>query len=347
MIGVQVTRWRVATWAVLGLAALSASCDGNTGRTATASAAPDRSREVPMATAPRVESHPPATPIVDLGELRMPGAERVIAVGDLHGDLAATRRVLRLAGVIDGNDRWSGGRTVLVQTGDQLDRGDDERAILDLLDRLRDEASAAGGRVVVLNGNHEVMNVLWDFRYVTPGGWRAFDGTPGLALDDPRVRELPESSRARAAAFVPGGPYATRMAARHIAAVVGDTAFAHAGILPQFVAGLRELDRGVQGLMRGDGEHVDDTIAAIMDSDSPVWTRRYGGDDPGVCVPLGEALAALGARRMVVGHTVQDGGITSACDGRLWRIDVGMAAHYGGRAAALEIRGDAVQTITQ
>src|SRR5688500_6932282 len=71
----------------------------------------------------------------DLASLRFAPAARVIAIGDLHGDLAATRRALRLAGAIDEHDRWIGGDLVVVQTGDQLDRGDDEQAIVDLLGR--------------------------------------------------------------------------------------------------------------------------------------------------------------------------------------------------------------------
>lgn len=344
MIGVDLGAIAARLGRVLVISAIA--CDGPSRATP---AGPSATRaNTPSARASPAAAPTPAAdagPSLDLGPLRTAAAERVVAVGDLHGDLAATRRVLALAGLIDASDRWIGGRTVLVQTGDQLDRGDDERAILHLLERLRDEASKAGGAVIVLNGNHEIMNVLWDFRYVTDAGWRSFDGVPDLDLDDPRIRELPEPNRARAAAFAPGGPYANKLAARHIAAVVGDSAFAHAGILPGSVADLVDLDRGVQSLMRGELEGADATVAAIMDSDSPVWTRRYGGEDPGVCVPLQQALASLGAARMIVGHTVQDGGISSDCDGRLWRIDVGLAKHYGGQPAALEIRGDAVRII--
>jgi hypothetical protein len=45
---------------------------------------------------------------------------------------------------------------------------------------------------------------------------------------------------------------------------------------------------------------------------------------------------------MVVGHTVQSAA-NPDCDGKVWRMDVGMAAHYGGSPAALEISG---QTVT-
>ena len=58
-----------------------------------------------------------------------------------------------------------------------------------------------------------------------------------------------------------------------------------------------------------------------------------------------EALSAVPARRMVVGHTVQQGGTTSACGDKVWRIDVGLSHHYGGRPQVLEIRGDAVKAI--
>ena len=103
---------------------------------------------------------------------RFPAPRRLVAIGDLHGDLDATRRVLRLAGATDERDAWVGGDLVLVQTGDQLDRGDDEPEILDLFDRLAKEAAAAGGAVHVLNGNHEFMNVKGDVRPLAAGRLR-------------------------------------------------------------------------------------------------------------------------------------------------------------------------------
>jgi hypothetical protein len=270
-----------------------------------------------------------------------------VAIGDLHGDLAATRRVLRLAGAIDGDDRWVGGALVVVQTGDQLDRGDDEQAILDLITRLEDEARRAGGAFIALNGNHEIMNVLGDFRYVTTAGAHDFDDVAGARRDAPALGAVAPELRGRAAAFVPGAPYALRLAQRHIVAIVGSTAFVHGGILPEHVAGLAQLDTDVQALLRGElpgdpGPVVD----AIMNPQAPVWTRDFSWtEEPEVCARLGQSLAALGVTRMVVGHTVQKDGITSACDDRVWRIDVGLAAHYGGPTQALEIRGDTVTVL--
>lgn len=66
--------------------------------------------------------------------------------------------------------------------------------------------------------------------------------------------------------------------------------------------------------------------------------------DAGDCRLLEDTLHRLGARRMVVGHTIQDGGISSACDGLVWRVDVGMAEHYGGGAAVLDLSGGGAST---
>lgn len=280
---------------------------------------------------------------------RFPAAPVVVAIGDVHGDLAATRAALRLAGAIDGDERWTGGSLVVVQTGDQLDRGDDEQAILDLLVRLSEEASAAGGALHVLNGNHEFMNTAGDLRYVTPGGFDDFEDVQGLDVGDPRLASVPADRRARAAAFAPGGPYARVFAERNTVVMVGDTVFVHGGVLPSHVPrGVPDLERLNADARRWFAGTADASAIAdsILDGDSGVvWTRLYARDDDEVCKTLHRTLTALGAVRMVVGHTVQDAGITSGCDGRVWRIDVGMAAHYGGTPQVLRIAGDAVAVI--
>lgn len=280
---------------------------------------------------------------------RFPAPARLVALGDVHGDLTATRRALRLAGAIDAKDRWVGGSLVVVQTGDQLDRGDDEQAILDLFERLRDEAEAAGGAFHVLLGNHELMNAAGDLRYVTPGGFADFEDVEGLKLDDPALARTEPKARARMAAFRPGGPYARILAERNTAVIVGDSVFVHGGVLPEHVPGgvadLERLNDDVRSWLvgRSDGRAIEQSV---MGPEGVVWTRVYAADDAGTCARLGQALDRLKAKRMVVGHTVQKTGITSGCDGRLWRIDVGMAAHYGGQVQVLQIEGDAVEPLS-
>ncbi len=255
------------------------------------------------------------------------GAEaRVIAIGDLHGDLQATRAALMLAGVIDETGRWTGGRTIVVQVGDQLDRGDDEPEILTLLERLDREAREAGGRVYALLGNHETMNVVQDFRYVTEDGWADYGGRDG-----------------RIAAFSPGGPVARRLATRDLVLVLGDTVFVHGGVLPQHVEyGIDRLNLETRQWLAGERERPLITTGP----DSPLWSRHYSHEtDAADCELLTRTLDAIGARRMVVAHTVQPDGINSACDERVWRVDVGLSQHYGGRPQVLELIGDRAQVI--
>ena len=81
--------------------------------------------------------------------------------------------------------------------------------------------------------------------------------------------------------------------------------------------------------------------AVLSGSDSPVWSRHYS-DSPDAqdCLMLFETLEALGAERMVVAHTVQSAGITDACSGKVWRVDVGLSSYYGGETQVLLIEGD-------
>src|SRR5262245_11924445 len=100
----------------------------------------------------------PSRPLA--GDDTFGGVARLVAVGDVHGDLAQLTTVLQDAGVIDARQRWVGGKTHLVQTGDRVDRGADSRAVMDLFVRLEKEAKKAGGAVHCLLGNHEAMNML-------------------------------------------------------------------------------------------------------------------------------------------------------------------------------------------
>lgn len=270
---------------------------------------------------------------------------RVVAIGDLHGDLEATRKVLRLAGAIDAKDAWVGGALVVVQTGDQIDRGDDDRKILDLFDRLVSEARKAGGDVVALVGNHELMNAGFDFRYVTPGAYTEFADVrvpAGLQA----AERLDPAQRGRAAAFAPGGTYARLVAKRPVVARVGDTIFVHGGVLPKHVAyGLDRLNDETRAWLEGTRP---EPPRIVQGDDGPVWTRMYSAA-PGreECALLDETLRALHAKRMVMGHTPQKPGIQPACEGRAWRIDVGLAKFYGGPVQALELRGEEAKVLTE
>jgi hypothetical protein len=249
--------------------------------------------------------------------LKLPMPKRAVAIGDLHGDYDAARAALRTAGAIGDDDKWIGRDLTIIQTGDVLDRGEGESKILELLERLDTEARAQGGAVIQLIGNHELMNAAHDFRYVTEGGAKDFDGD--------RQHEL-----------APGGTWAKRLAHHNVIAVVGDTVLSHAGVTAEWVSHLDEVNEHARCWLDGQEGGADNPTQALTSEDSPVWTRVWGGPQVD-CAALAGVLQKLGAKRMVVAHTPQPAGISSQCDGALWRIDVGLSKHYGGPIEVLEL----------
>ena len=100
--------------------------------------------------------------------------DSVIAIGDVHGDFDDFTALLQHIGLIDKQNHWAGGKTTLVQVGDLLDRGPKPREVMDLLMALEKEAPQVGGRAVSLLGNHEMMNIMGDLRYVTTENYASF-----------------------------------------------------------------------------------------------------------------------------------------------------------------------------
>lgn len=240
---------------------------------------------------------------------------RIVAVGDLHGDLHQARRALEIAGVLssDGLDLWTGGETVLVQLGDILDRGEDEIAVLSLLRSLDIQAKAQGGAVFQVNGNHETMNVEGDFRYVDPGAYdECSDFLEYLASyrDDweegfvnwvsvserwKQERKMSQSHWgpwnlvkrqkgviARSILLRPGGKLACELARHSVILKVNDWVFCHGGLLPHHVAyGIERMNGEVSLWMRGLSETEDEPpmpFLATRGYDSVVWNRLYSRD---------------------------------------------------------------------
>lgn len=94
-------------------------------------------------------------------------SDSVYIFGDVHGQFDRTVTLLQASGLIDAERRWTGGRTTVALLGDLLDRGDDVTRLLWFLYGLEPEAAAAGGRILVVLGNHEVMVMAGDLSYVS------------------------------------------------------------------------------------------------------------------------------------------------------------------------------------
>ena len=188
-------------------------------------------------------------------------AESLIAIGDVHGDFDDFIVILEHAGLIDKQNHWAGGKSTFVQTGDLIDRGPKPREVLDLMMSLEREASKSGGRVVSLNGNHEMMNLMGDLRYVTPENYASFaqsnseerrrsayqeyatwrKGHAQLLAELPQPMEMTEAewmARHPAGfiehreAFGPNGNYGKWLREHSAVAEIGGVIFLHGGIHP-------------------------------------------------------------------------------------------------------------------
>ena len=193
-------------------------------------------------------------------------APRLVAVGDIHGAADGLLQILRVAALVDDKGRWIGGTARLVQTGDYTDRGEHVRQVLDLLMRLEREARRAGGRVDVLFGNHEGMNVLRDLRDVSPTAYAsfadrrsedrrrdAFETHDEMAKRAGKTLARDAWMAARPAGFIeyvqafgPDAQYGRWIRGRKTMLQVDDTIFMHAGLHPDQTASIEDVNRAVE-----------------------------------------------------------------------------------------------------
>ncbi len=302
-----------------------------------------------------------------IDEYQWEGVERIIAIGDLHGDYENYLSALRAAGLIDKKNKWSGGETHLVQTGDIPDRGPDTRKIIEHIIKLGKQAKKKGGRVHNLIGNHEAMNVYGDLRYVTDGEFEAFATRKSATLRD-RVYEvtmqnlaasnpdalanLPENYReewntqhplgwvehrqAWDPAWNPDGEYANWVMNQKVAVRINGSLFLHGGISGFYCQ--NSLDSMTEQVVSRLRNFDPRNVGVLEDPFGPLWYRGLSGVEPDASEETVDAiLARHGASHIVVGHTPTSGVIWPRFDGRVVIIDTGIARAYGGYVAYLEI----------
>ena len=347
------------------------------------------------------------------GDWRVDNVDRVVAISDVHGAYDAMVETLRNVDILDDKLSWAGGTSHLVIVGDLLDRGPRSRAAMDLLMRLEVEAQSAGGRVHVLIGNHESMNMIGDLRYVSKEEYAAFAGeeTPEmrerwLAAWAERNNSDAETSRSRFDSTFPAGYFALRSAlsaegkygkwllSKNVVAVINGTAFVHGG-LPRELAdiGLAGINEGLKQEMADYVRAVDTLIeaevllptdnyydhesivnnyapslsatrevidavatvkklgdASLFTPDGPLWYR--GNVSCSAIIEehrLDAALQAIGANRVVVGHTpTPNRKVLERFNGRIVEVDTGMLNfYYKGSGNALVMEGADLKVYNQ
>jgi hypothetical protein len=311
-----------------------------------------------------------------------PPQKKIVAIGDIHGDLSVAIKSLKLAQVIDlsipdniidiTKVNWIGGDTFVVQLGDQIDRvrpsklfnslctEEDEELyedegsdlkIIYLFERLNQQAQKCGGAVISILGNHELMNVDGDFRYVSPKEFREFGNkfNGKLEYNSP----YPYGYKERKEVFQPGGALAKKLAnTRYSIVQVGKWLFVHGGITSECSNkySLNHINYYIKRWLLGDTsmnnmKHVHNLYHRDDDEHSPFWTRVYSDMDEwgqDALVEFNNTMNSINiwnsknndnkAYGIVMGHSPQfmyNKGINSSIGNRIWRVDVGASRAFG------------------
>lgn len=306
----------------------------------------------------------------EIDDHRWEGVERIVAIGDIHGDYDNYFETLRLAGIVNRRGRWIAGNTHLVQTGDIPDRGPDTRRIIRHLSQLARQARRAGGRVHHLIGNHEAMNVYGDLRYVSAGEFEAFVDRnsqrmreryfnaymDNLRETDPATFDnLPEDHRQQWEREHPPGWVEHRLAwdprwnpdgemfqwvmSSKVAIQLNDLVFLHGGISENYCHfDLASLTRMAREALRLDDSN---SMDILVDETGPLWYRGLAGTEPATSSEtVHEILRRHEANHIVIGHTPTSGVIWPRHSARVILIDTGMSNAYGGHIGWLEINSE-------
>jgi len=294
------------------------------------------------------------------------GVERVVAVGDIHGDADQLLAVLRSANLIDEKGSWAGGKAHLVQTGDILDRGPDSRRAMDVLIRLEIEAKKAGGAVHALIGNHEAMNVYGDLRYVSEGEIASFRDANSAKVRDELYQEHQKTAKGvvfdetyrknweaehplglteHRRAFGPDGVYGKWIRGHNAVIRIDGTLFLHGGISPKYADwGVRTLNERIR-IELGDFTKLEGGV--VSDDRGPLWYRGLALGGKELEQHVQTVLKNYEVDRIAIGHTYTEGAVVSRFGGRVLQIDVGLSKVYDetGRCACLEIEKGKVRAL--
>jgi hypothetical protein len=268
--------------------------------------------------------------------------KRIIAIGDIHGDFTLLIKCLKLANLINDNGEWIGKDTIVVQVGDQIDNcreinncinhkddNPEDVKILMYMTNLHLQAKKYNGAVYSLIGNHELMNIEGDMRYVSYKNILAFSNNNNFA----------EGLENRKKYFMRGSKMAKLLGCtRNSGIIIGELLFVHAGMLPKLAKNydIKNINKLIRRWVLGKDVSKYSSILTKLKDDlelSPFWTRLFGDldsnldDNQSDCEKLNKTLDLYKLKGMVIGHTPQfyphNLGINNTCGEKLWRIDFG------------------------
>lgn len=259
------------------------------------------------ATGDRFSFHLQDNLVVPADEYPMPA--RMLVLSDIEGNFEAFKTMLLAAGVINRQFQWTFGEGHIVLLGDYFDRGLNVTECLWLTYKLESEARAAGGQVHFILGNHEILNLQGDTRYVR----RKYFENARLLGEDYRRWYASDTELGR------------WLRTKNAIERIGDHVFCHGGISPEMARSglsLADINRLARRYLGFDEEAIPDLFARmVFDTRTGVFWYRGAVRGELSDAQMTEVLAYAGARRMVVGHTLVND-VTALYGGRLLCVDI-------------------------
>lgn len=303
------------------------------------------------------------------------GVEKIVAVGDIHGDYDNFITILKKTKILSQQLHWIAGKTHFVQTGDVMDRGPHAKKVLDLLIEMEEEAEKAGGMVHFLIGNHEEMNLtgisLDQPGYVTYEQFVSFlpekyrikkekefkknngesDSVSEDVIRQHWIQLMRNDEQARKKYIENFNKEYGDWILKHNAVIkINNIVFVHGGISRKFSKWKLEKinDRTryeLSTLQRAYSRNISPRIdlEIVFQSDGPFWYRELARQDEKFFKPEVDIIFEnLDAQVIVMAHTPRTGMLASAenmsrFDRRVWIIDTGISEVYGGVLSALII----------
>lgn len=244
-------------------------------------------------------------------EFQMPG--KMLVISDIEGNFGAFEMILRASGVTDDSLNWNFGSGHLVLPGDFFDRGSDVLACLWLIYKLEQEAAASGGRVHFILGNHEMMNIRGNYKYVAS---KYFEDASALGL--PYEKWFDRDSE-----------LGRWLRAKNTAVKIGSMLFVHGGISPQLIntgMDMSEINMEIRRLTDIPRDSLTERDKLLLGEYGPLWFRGIAQN----MVSESEVdtfLAKFGVSQIVIGHTLFDE-ITRLYCGKVTAIDLHHAENY-------------------
>jgi hypothetical protein len=236
---------------------------------------------------------------------------KLLVLSDIEGEFEPFRNLLLEAKVIDKDYNWIFDTGHLVICGDLFDRGEEVAQYLWLLYKLDGEAKTKGGYVHVILGNHDIMNLYGDFRYVEP---KYFE-----------VAKLMETNYGEF--YTAGTVLGKWLRTKNIIEKIGNLLCLHAGISPE-VNNLALSIEEINNLARGNYDNAkmdftDNNISVLFGGHtSPFWYRGYYVSPQAPLSQIDSTLTKFGVQHIITGHTIIADTISTHYNGKVFNVDL-------------------------